>query len=119
MERSNYIISTAYRDNIPVFTLEGEIGLNSTGNIRRRLDDAFLGIKGNTAVIDLKKVISVDSVGISSLIYFAKVLKEKKGRLVLAGLDNQMREIINILGVETWFEYADNVDDGLKMLLGS
>ena len=116
MDKPNYDLKLKYQDGIPVFSLAGEIGLNSTGNIRRFLDDNFLSIKENMVVVDFKKVISVDSVGISSLIYLAKVLRDKSGRLVLTRLNDQIKDVIQIIGVESWFEYSDSIEDSLKLL---
>jgi anti-anti-sigma factor len=58
----------------------------------------------------------ISSTGIGAFTSFLKLLKQRKGDMVLYGLQSKVREVFELLGFTKFFKIADNMDDALLKL---
>lgn len=90
-------------DNMTHYRLEEEV--------RQAIDE------GNTLlVVDMAGVQYISSSGISALIYGAELCKKSQGRFLLVGLKNNVKNIIELLGLLDFFEMAPSLDEALRRL---
>jgi anti-anti-sigma factor len=60
----------------------------------------------------------ISSTGIGAFTAFLKLLKQKKGDMVIFGLQNKVMEVFQLLGFTKFFKIATSLDDALKLLQG-
>ncbi len=58
----------------------------------------------------------ISSTGIGAFTSFLKLLKQKKGDMVLYGLQKKVMEVFQLLGFTKFFKIAADLDDALRML---
>jgi len=58
----------------------------------------------------------ISSTGIGAFTSFLKMLKQKKGEMVLYGLQKKVMEVFQLLGFTSFFKIADDLDDALRVL---
>ncbi len=67
-------------------------------------------------VADFEKLRYVNSTGLGILLHFSKSAKEKQGCFKIANVNENVYEIIEIIGATTLLEIFDDVDDAVKTL---
>lgn len=60
----------------------------------------------------------ISSTGIGAFTSFLKLLKQRKGDMVLYGLQRKVLEVFQLLGFTKFFKISETLDDGLAMLEG-
>lgn len=60
----------------------------------------------------------ISSTGIGAFTAFLKNLKQKRGEMVLFGLQNKVLDVFQLLGFTKFFKIADDLDSALGMLDG-
>jgi anti-sigma B factor antagonist len=60
----------------------------------------------------------ISSTGIGAFTSFLKILKQRKGDMVLYGLQKKVLEVFQLLGFTKFFKISETLDDGLSMLEG-
>ena len=60
----------------------------------------------------------ISSTGIGAFTSFLKQLKQKKGDMVLFGLQGKVMEVFELLGFTKFFKIASDLDEALEMLSG-
>jgi anti-anti-sigma factor len=58
----------------------------------------------------------ISSTGIGAFTSFLKLLKQRKGDMVLYGLQDKVREVFELLGFTKFFKIADDMDEALVKL---
>ncbi len=58
----------------------------------------------------------ISSTGIGAFTSFFKLLKQKKGSMVIYGLQKKVMEVFQLLGFTKFFKIASDLDDALRML---
>ncbi len=121
MEVSNRINSS----NIPVTVIqmpEGRLNAANAQSIAKQLTERLndlelfkmLGDSPNAIVLDLSRLSFVDSIGIGTLISFAKRCGNQGWTLKLSGLQAQAKAAFEILELSQMFEFYDSVDEALE-----
>ena len=103
-------------DNMSIVKISGTVVGINTLNFKQNFEQAFDSVSASQVIINLSKVISLDSKAISSLIRFAQKMKEKDGRVVLAGCNDIIVELFQILSIESMFGFAKDEDDAMGIL---
>ena len=85
-----------------VLPLEGEIDLHVSPRVRASLD-AMIQKKPKRMVVDLSKVSYIDSSGLAALIEAMQNVEGYGGKLVLAGLQENVRPIFEIARLDQVF----------------
>ena len=74
-------------------------------------NDGFINI-----VADFKKLRYVNSTGLGILLHFSKSAKEKGGSFKIANVNENVYEIIEIIGATTLLEIFDEIEDAVATL---
>ncbi len=106
-------IKSYARDNIEVIELKGDLDGNSSSMLQEELESVVTP-DCRCLVIDMKNCPFVSSAGLRALLIAAKMLKTNAGKVVLAGLSDEVEEIMEMTGFEPYFEYAESVDEYLE-----
>lgn len=75
------------------------------------LNDGVLNI-----VADFEKLRYVNSTGLGILLHFSKSAKEKKGCFKIANINENVYEIIEIIGATTLLDIYDELDEAINSL---
>ncbi len=69
-----------------------------------------------TIVADFKRLRYVNSTGLGILLHFSKSAKEKGGSFKIANVNENVYEIIEIIGATTLLEIYDDIDEAIAAL---
>jgi len=67
-------------------------------------------------VADFKKLRYVNSTGLGILLHFSKSAKERNGSLKIANVNENVYEIIEIIGATTLLDIYDEIDEAIAAL---
>ena len=75
-------------------------------------------LKGNTSrlLFDLEGLEYLSSAGLRAILYAAKELRSREGKVVLAGLTQYVYEIFEVSGFTELIPINETVEEGLKNL---
>jgi anti-sigma B factor antagonist len=73
--------------------------------------DGFINI-----IADFKKLRYVNSTGLGILLHFSKSAKEKNGSFRIANVNENVYEIIEIIGATTLLEIYDEIEEAVAAL---
>jgi anti-sigma B factor antagonist len=96
-----------------VVAVSGEVDLYSSPKMRDAVINS-VSKKSPHVVVDLSGVSYMDSSGIATLVEALQATKRVKGRLVLAGLTERVREVFELARLESVFELKDTVEAALE-----
>ncbi|HSS04812.1 MAG TPA: STAS domain-containing protein [Solirubrobacterales bacterium] len=116
------IESEQLNDGVHVFTVRGELDMNTAPELDRDLEDA-LSHGDALVMLDLSKCEFIDSTGIALIVRAWQRLDrnaggEGKGRLVLCCINHQVRRLLKITGVESSISMHEQRDAALAELRG-
>ena len=82
-------------------------------NVETVTDEIFGLLNGGTVMIvaDFEKLRYVNSTGLGILLHFSKSAKEKGGAFKIANVNENVFEIIEIIGATTLLEIFDDVEE--------
>jgi anti-sigma B factor antagonist len=109
-------------EGIRVFTVRGELDLNTAPELEKPLDEALADAGAAAVMIDLSSCEFIDSTGIALIVQAWRRQDseggEGQGRLVLCCSNDQVQRLLKITGVESSISmYADR-EDALAELRG-
>ena len=116
------IESEQLNDGVHVFTVRGELDMNTAPELDRNLEDVLSG--GDALVmLDLSECEFIDSTGIALIVRAWQRLDrgaggEGKGRFVLCCINHQVRRLLKITGVESSISMHEQRDAALAELRG-
>ncbi|MEN6391535.1 MAG: STAS domain-containing protein [Syntrophomonas sp.] len=107
-------VSISIQDGIPRISLEGRFdGLGSQlfeQEVESCIDDE------NQWLVDFSGVVYLSSAGIRSLMKCGKKLAKTKGRLILVGLNRDVKSVLETTGVLQLFSQADGIEQALALV---
>ena len=95
-------------------TISGRIDSNSSGELERALHDAINDNSG--IVMDLADTEYISSSGLRILLAGKKMLKERKGEMILASLQPVVRDVFEIAGLSRLFLIKKSLEDALSQM---
>lgn len=99
------------RDNIVIFTVNND---NIVGEVASELKAELLIICQpdiDALIIDLNKVLSIDSAGLGALLLAHRQLKEHDVPIYLVGATELVRTLMSISQIDSLFAFYNNVDE--------
>ena len=82
--------------------------------------EALLGYrgfpKGKDVILDLSNLLFLGSAGLSVMLICLKRVKERDGRLVIAGLDAECEEVVRVSGLAKILDLHPDVPSSLEAL---
>ncbi|MFP4522787.1 MAG: STAS domain-containing protein [Fibrobacterota bacterium] len=80
-------------------------------NIMSKFQEGFVFI-----IADFSDLRYVNSTGLGILLHFSKIAGEKGGRFMITNVNENVYEIIEIIGANSLLEIHDTLEDALKTL---
>lgn len=68
------------------------------------------------AIIDLSSIQFIDSTGFGALISVLKTVKGRSGKLILAGVSSEVRDLMDLMQLLNVFELSNSVEDAISKL---
>lgn len=102
--------------DVIIIKLTGMLDIYNSGNIEK-LVDAYISRNFTKFVVDFEKVTYLDSSTISALIHCSQKLKGLKGKLILAKLIGQPREIFEMAKLLDIFQAFPDSSSAIQSLL--
>lgn len=108
------IINTLKENGYELIEVAGEIDASSS----IELDNALKKAAGNHTqiLIDLHKLEYISSAGLGVFISYLEDLKQNNITLVLFGLQDKVKEVFDILGLQHLMHIASDKNDAQKIL---
>ena len=89
--------------------VEGEVDVFTAPKLREKII-ALLDGGSDHLVVNLEKVLFMDSTGLGVLVGGLKRVKEKNGELALAGAQGTVLRVLSVTGLNAVFPMHDTVD---------
>ncbi|GAB4323801.1 MAG: anti-sigma factor antagonist [Phototrophicales bacterium] len=70
-------------------------------------------------LLDMSQVSYMSSAGLRILLVLYREIQNKVGKIVVCGLNDEVRDVMAITGFLDFFHTVDNREDGLKQLMAS
>ena len=114
--------SEELEDGIRVFTVCGELDMNTAPELEQALEEALVDERASI-MLDLSDCEFIDSTGIALIVRAWQRLDREaggggKGRLVLCCINHQVRRLLNITGVESSISLYEERGAALAELRG-
>jgi anti-sigma B factor antagonist len=105
-------------ENVPHGKLIKFMGDLDATNVESTLDQVTKLIKDGFVqiVADFRNLRYVNSTGLGILLHFSKTAKEKNGCFKIANVNDNVYEIIEIIGANTLLDIYDNVEEAIASL---
>lgn len=97
--------------DIYVIKLEGVINVQMSLDFEAWLSSFFLEKNPKKVIVDLSQVQHISSSGLRVLVSFYKKLLSVQGKLVLVGLNQNLKKIFKIVELDTVFETYDSIEE--------
>lgn len=104
-------METQDRGGIMVVALAGEIDLQHSPAVRRRLME--LMFERRDVLVDLAQVAYIDSSGIASLVEAYQMARKNATRFVLVAVSQPVLRVLQLARLDKVFTLADTVDAAL------
>jgi anti-anti-sigma factor len=98
-------------------TIEGELDTATAPDLETAIQGC-LAEGASALLLDLSNTDYVSSMGLRVFLSTLKSLKASGGRLVLAGLNEEVQEIIDLAGFAPLFDICGTADQGRAALAG-
>jgi anti-sigma B factor antagonist len=106
-------ISTRRVDKATIFDISGDIDMSNSPELRRALLHEIRDARASRVVLNLSGVEYVDSSGVASLVEGLKASRDMGSSLVLFGLSDSTREVLQLSRLLKVFEVRDNEEQAL------
>ncbi|HKT47205.1 MAG TPA: STAS domain-containing protein [Candidatus Acidoferrales bacterium] len=106
-------ISTRRIDNTTILDVSGDIDLSSSPQVRKALLHELRENRTPRVVMNLRGVRYIDSSGVASLVEGLKASRDTGSRLLLFGLSQSAREVLQLSRLLKIFEIFDNEEQAL------
>jgi anti-sigma B factor antagonist len=97
-----------------IATVSGEIDGKTAPQVQTELLAALQG--GNRLLVDMKAVTYLSSAGLRMLLLLYRQVAAKKGKVVLVGVSEEIRDTMSMTGFINFFTLADTQESGLSAL---
>jgi anti-sigma B factor antagonist len=107
-------ITSTTRDNVTVIFLEGSIDGKTATVVRDELRPLLES--ASDVVLDMSKVDYLSSAGLRLLLLVYREFVAKNKKLVLAGMSQEIEEVMSYTGFLNFFRLASNHTQAMKMI---
>jgi anti-anti-sigma factor len=110
---TDFNLTSEFKENSLIMKTSGYInntaGEKISGEFEKHINE---GVK--KVIMDLQESKVINSIGISYLIEIIEKLNEQDGKLYFTNLDATIEKTFNIMGLFTFAEKADSIEDALS-----
>jgi anti-sigma B factor antagonist len=110
--------------NVPIRPINDVMVAALAGNIDSRtaplIQDQLIALAepGSKVVLEMSQVVYMSSAGLRVLLMLFRQLDSNGGRIILAGLREEIRDIMAITGFLELFSVSDTLDEAVAALAG-
>ena len=104
-------ISTEKIDEQALIILSGKLDMAASPNLQKAAAAVYNKGKCERLTIDFSLVPLIDTSGLATLLEILVMAKERSGQLVLVGLNERLRYLIDVNGLTAFFQSADPVPE--------
>jgi anti-sigma B factor antagonist len=101
------------QDDINIYQLKGRLDSNTSQGFEQKLFQAISNGSKNI-VVDFKDIDYISSAGLRVILKAFKALQREDGRIILCSMQEYVREIFKIIGIDSFVPTLDTMDDALK-----
>jgi len=105
-ERDNLDIKVDHGEERAFVRLRGRLGIDSSPNLRDRIQAILQEQAPKTIIVDLAEVSHIDASGIATLLEALKIARNRQATLCLQGLQSPMVRLFEVTGLQAVFETA-------------
>ena len=105
-------IQQTIRDGVTIITPSGRIDTTTSGAVEEAIRRA-VDAGARDVVVDFALVEYISSAGLRVFLMLAKRLRDLKGRLVLCGMPEPVRQVFHLAGFMTLFRVEPSQDAAL------
>jgi anti-sigma B factor antagonist len=103
-------------EGVAIYSLEGKLaGLEGRGMIQEKVHEA-INNKIKHVILDLSKVMWIDSTGLGELIAALSSIKKNDGNLVLTNIQAPVQSLLKMTNLNQIFDMFDSVEQALAKL---
>ncbi len=106
------------KEGIRHISVTGRLDSATSGEFERSLDGIF-GVDAARAVMDLKGLDYISSAGLRVVLMIAKRIKQANGRMIICGLQPNVRQVFEISGFLKILDVADDLGAAEAKLRGT
>ena len=103
-------------EDLLIIRIEGALDTNTSGQLESTLAE-HLERGARRIILELTEMDYVSSVGLRVFLSSLKRLRASEGRLVLSGLNEEVREIFDMAGFSPLFEITLSLDEARSCLV--
>jgi anti-sigma B factor antagonist len=109
-------ITIDYREQIAIISLSGELTTKTYPYAQTQI---FPLVKANALMLlEMSKISYMSSAGLRLMLALYRRITNLDGRLVIVGLSDSIRDVMEITGFLSFFSTYENLEDGIKALIG-
>lgn len=108
-------VKAVTQDSITIVEIEGEVDLYSSPEVRKVLLQ-LTKEKTPTILINLGKVIYMDSSGVATLVEGLQQVGKYGGKFKLANLRAEVKDVFELSRLDKVFEIYDTIEEALKSI---
>ena len=105
MQITHEILESGEMGRSAVISLEGEVDMHESPRLREALLNA-IAARPQLVVLDLEDVTFIDSSGVATLVEAMKLAKAADLQLVLAGMNDKVRDVFALARLDKFFRLA-------------
>lgn len=114
MDMAHIEVNIEKLNNITVIELTGELDSFTAEEAQARiLPEAVQGVR---ILLDMSKVTYMSSAGLRTLLLLYRKINENIGTMVIAGLNEEIRDVMSITGFLDFFQTVETRSAGLQAL---
>ena len=103
-------LTSTERAGIKIIELHGNLDGNSAPQLQEEIEKIVTS-DCKCLTLNMTDCEFVSSAGLRVLLISAKLLKKNNGLVVLSGLSEEVKDIMEMTGFEPYFEYKESIDD--------
>jgi anti-anti-sigma factor len=108
-------IGTKKEKNFVIVSLSGRMDAVSAPDFDKTVANLIADGQHNI-IVNLSDVDYISSAGLRSILVTARQLKEKQGKILLAGLKNSVKDVFQMSGFYSIFSILESVEDALSQI---
>ena len=110
-------IKEEQRDNAKIIALRGRLDVQTSPGVENRIME-LTGLNKQKLVFDFSELTFISSCGLRLLLKVAKNVQKANGKLALAGLRDNIREVFEIAGLASIFSIFPTCEDAIAYVQG-
>lgn len=107
-------VKVSTKGEVNIIRIEGAIKSGDEYDLAEKMEGYIKPGQAPKFIIDMKKVPFVNSAALGLFVNIHKHVDELKGRMVFAGLNSDIENLMEITKLSSFFEIFKNVDEAME-----